>query len=83
VDFIDHGKEEPFWGCGECGSMWYDKANLLKEIEAIVNRFKYRKKCYRKVKGEWQPADMEKIPDDYEERVENEPEDDATDYVRG
>jgi hypothetical protein len=84
VDYVDNDLDEgPFWGCGECGSVWYEKANLLKEIDQIVKKFKYRKKCYRKSKEEWIPADPDKIPDDYEERVEAEPQDESDDYVRG
>lgn len=84
VDYIQNDEEEgPFWGCGECGSIWYKKSSLLKEIENIVKKFAYRKKCYSKSKGEWLPASPDKIPDDYEERVEDEPEDEADDYVRG
>jgi transcription elongation factor Elf1 len=77
------GKDKPFWGCGECGSIWYDQARLLGEIEQIIKRFPYRKKCYRKSKGQWAPADPDRIPDNYEERVGDEPEDDGDDYVRG
>lgn len=73
----------PFWGCGECGSIWYDKKNLLKEIDAIVKRFKYRRKCYKKVKGKWEPADSPIEPDGYYELVADEPADGAKDYVRG
>jgi hypothetical protein len=84
VDYVDSDEDEgPFWGCGECGSIWYKKAKLLKEIENIIKKFSYRKKCYRKCKGEWVPADPDKVPDDYEERVENELQDETDDYVRG
>lgn len=84
VEYVDSDEDEgPFWGCGECGSIWYKKANLLKEIDTIIKQFSYRKKCYRKVKGEWVPADPDKTPDDYEERVENEPDDESGEYVRG
>ena len=84
VEYVDSDEEEgPFWGCGECGSIWYKKANLLKEIEGIIKQFSYRKKCYRKSKGGWLPADPQKLPADYEERVENEPEDESDEYVRG
>lgn len=84
VNYVDSDEDEgPFWGCGECGSIWYKKAALLKEIDTIIKKFSYRKKCYRKVKGAWVPADADKTPDDYEERVENEPEDESREYVRG
>ena len=83
VDYVKNDGEKSYWGCGECGSMWYKKVKLLKEIENIIKKFSYRKKCYRKSKEQWLPADPDKIPDDYEERVENEPEDDSDEYVRG
>jgi len=75
--------ESPFWGCGECGSIWYQKDNLLKEIDSIVERFKYRRKCYKRVRGKWVPADPAKEPSDYRESVESEPEDQLGEYVRG
>jgi hypothetical protein len=84
VSYVASNKKKgPFWGCGECGSIWFTKANLLKEIDKIIKKFAYRKKCYRKSKGEWVPAAPDKMPDDYEERVENEPEDASDEYVRG
>ena len=84
VDYVDNEDDErPFWGCGECGSIWRKKAKLLKEIESIVKTFSYRRKCYRKSKGEWLPADPDKIPDEYDERGEDEPEDESEDSVRG
>ena len=76
-------KEPSFWGCGECGSFWIKLENLRKEIEAIVKKYPYRKKSYRKLKGAWQPADPAKEPDDYDERVEAEPMDKAKSFRRG
>jgi hypothetical protein len=84
VAYIDSDEDEaPFWACGDCGSVWYKNANLLKEIDQIIKKFKYRKKCYRKAKREWVPADPDQIPDDYEERIDDEPEDESDDFVRG
>ena len=76
-------KEKPFWGCGECGSFWIKLGNLRKEIDAIVKKYPYRKKSYRKLKGEWLPADPAREPADYDERVEQEPMDEAKSYRRG
>ena len=83
VSFVEDADEEPFWGCGECGSIWYDKAKLFEEITAIVEQHKYRKRCYQKKKGQWIPADPDKEIADYEDRVYDEPEDESEDYVRG
>lgn len=73
----------PHWHCSECGSIWYKKENLLKEIGRIVKEFPYRKKWYRKLKGGWAPADASEILDDYERYIEDEPEDGREDAVRG
>lgn len=59
--------------------MWYDKENLLKEIDAIVKRFRYRRKCCKKVKGKWESADSPVEPDGYYELVGDEPADGAKD----
>ena len=31
LSFIDHEKEK-FWGCGECGNVWFSKQDLEKEF---------------------------------------------------
>ena len=72
-----------YWGCGHCGSQWRDVANLQNEITAIVTRFPYRKKSYRKKAGQWIAAGQEKEVSDYDERVANEPEDESNDDWRG
>lgn len=44
---IDDG-DENFFGCGECGNVWFDKANLDSDIEQITERYSHRKLFYRK-----------------------------------
>ncbi len=83
VSLVDDADEEPFWGCGECGSIWYDRAKLFAEITAIVEQYPYRKSCYEGKNGEWLPGDPDKEHADYEDRVYDEPEDESEDYVRG
>src|SRR5262245_16485614 len=49
VSFMSEGTgKKPFWGCGECGSVWFKEASLVAEIEDIVKRFPYRRKSYAK-----------------------------------
>jgi hypothetical protein len=72
-----------YWGCGHCSSQWRDFANLQKEITAIVKRFPYRKKSYRKEGSQWVAAGHDKEISDYEERVEKEPMDESNDERRG
>lgn len=79
----DDEEEGPFWGCGECGSIWRERVNLLAEIDAMVARFPYRAGCYRRADGGWLPADPASIPAEYERRVQEEPADEAEDYARG
>src|SRR5512145_749001 len=84
VDYITEQKGRPFWGCGECGSQWFDVENLYREIAAIQVSYPYRRKCYKPGKSnEWVSVALEKQPKDYEERVEQEPVDGRNEYVRG
>ena len=82
VDLIDE-KTRPFWGCGECGSIWYEVNNLQKEITDIVAVHPYRARSYRKLNGQWVPGDLKSEPADYEELVGKEPADDHDELVRG
>lgn len=81
VSFVE--EESSFWGCGECGSVWYDKNNLMKEISDIIKRYKYRKNSYTKSGTEWLPGNMEKEDTNYEEKVEKEPSGMKDNFVRG
>ena len=45
VSFNEESEEDDeFWGCGECGSIWFDKENLLSEIDQIILQFKVSRK---------------------------------------
>jgi hypothetical protein len=79
----DKGEGRSFWGCGECGSVWFDKKNLFRDIDAITKRFPYRKKSYIKQGTEWLPADPSKEDPRYEDRVEQEPADTHQQFERG
>jgi hypothetical protein len=76
------GGEEAFWGCGECGSVWHAKQDLLQEITAIVRRFPYREHCYENVEGSWEPGKPSKEVADYPERVASEPDGFGPAFVR-
>ncbi|MFC6298736.1 hypothetical protein GNF76_06815 [Pseudomonas sp. CCM 7893] len=82
VDLIDN-QPPPFWGCGECGSVWYEEKNLQKEITNIIALHPYRGGSYKKVNGRWLPADLSSEPANYEELVRKEPADDHDELVRG
>jgi Zn-finger nucleic acid-binding protein len=71
VSEVDDG-DEHFWGCGECGNVWYERAELDEAIAEIIVRFPYRKKVYRQSNGNWQPVPLDDEPEDYEELVEEE-----------
>lgn len=55
VIYIDDG-DENFFGCGECGNVWFDKADLDKEIERIIQRSPHRKTFYMKETNGYYPA---------------------------
>lgn len=75
--------DKPAWECGYCGSTWYDKKNLLNEIEVITEAFAYRQRCYVRSKQGWDPAPIAQHPPDYDDQVEDEPEDTLGDSDRG
>jgi hypothetical protein len=81
VDSDDNGRS--FFGCGECGSIWYDKNTLYSEIAQIVKKYPYRKKSYYKKFDKWIPADPEKESQKYEEKVKTEPFDEKGNFERG
>ncbi|MGY2398391.1 hypothetical protein [Pseudomonas sp. SDO5271_S396] len=82
VDLIDENTR-PFWGCGECGSIWYDEKNLQKEITDIVALHPYRARSYIQRDGKWIPGDLNSEPANYEKLVEKEPADNQDELVRG
>jgi hypothetical protein len=71
--------DQHFWGCGECGTTWFERDELEESILAAVKKYPYRKMCYRKSKQGWQPAPLKNEPEDYEDRVEQEVDDFAAD----
>jgi hypothetical protein len=76
VSEVDDG-DEHFWGCGECGTVWSERDELDDSIREAVKKYPYRKKCYRKSGDTWKPVPLDKEPDDYEQRVEQESDDET------
>jgi hypothetical protein len=77
VCWVDDG-DEKFWGCGECGNVWFTREELDAAITTIVEKYPYRAKCYvksGKPATAWDPAPPEEEPEDYDELVEEEWED--------
>lgn len=71
VSEVDDGHEH-FWGCGECGTTWFEQNELDQAITEAIEKHPYRKKCYRKSKQSWIGVSLEKEPKDYEALVEQE-----------
>ena len=82
VSVLDDGGRE-YLGCGECGSLWYEKKSFQKEVTEIQNLFPYRVSSYRRVKDKWFPADIKDEAKNYEDLVESEPKDSGENFVRG
>lgn len=74
--------DKPFWGCGECGSMWYTESKLFEDIENIIKKYPYRKCSYIKEAGKYIPAALREENEHYDDLVEKEPKDKARSYVR-
>ncbi len=85
VGWVDLVEDQPrsFWGCGECGSIWYDEKNLQKEITDIVALHPYRAHSYKQLDGKWAPGDLSAEPANYEALVEKESADDHDQLIRG
>lgn len=83
VTWMEEEGESSHWFCDMCGSIWIESRNLFKEIDEIIERFSYRRVCYVKIDDQWQPADVDLEPTNYEDLVEDEPEDTSEDPMRG
>lgn len=62
----------PFWGCGECGSVWFDINELYKDIELILEKFPYRAIAYRLENNKYYPALTQPSVREYEDMIQNE-----------
>jgi hypothetical protein len=83
VSQVTSSDEPAFWGCGECGAIWYREESLGQEIADIVVRYPYRAPCYTQTGGTWHPAPVEAEHSDYEDLVQTEPWDERSDFTRG
>jgi hypothetical protein len=84
VFFSEDGVQEgKYWACDSCDSSWFDTKNLVKEIAAIIKKFPYRKKLYRKTDDGYEPVDWEGDIMDYCDLVEKEPRDKTAGKKRG
>ncbi|AIP97768.1 hypothetical protein B6B36_00165 [Salmonella enterica] len=70
ISYIDD--EPPFWGCGECGSVWFKKEDLYCDIKNIIVKYPYRAFAYEILDDEYCPVSSEKIPISYDEKVRSE-----------
>lgn len=64
VNFVDD-----FYGCGQCGNVWFSSDELKSDIEWIIQKYEYRKNCYS-LDNVLVALDNE--PKNYTELVENE-----------
>ena len=83
VVLVAEPEERSFWGCGECGSVWYNRSKLFEEIRKIINRFPYRQRCYVFDGDTILPNKLADESKNYEELVRREPFESATSYIRG
>jgi|GEM_PF-1789575 len=66
-------EEDPsFWGCGECGNVWFELEELYLDIEDISERHDYRDRVYVKTPYRVAPVVSGVEPADYDELVRKE-----------
>lgn len=79
----ENGSGEDFWGCGECGSIWYEKKNLFIDVEKIISQYPHRKEFYKKTDFGWSSPSIENLPVNYEELILSEEDGMGDSFVRG
>lgn len=67
VSYIDDTPS--FWGCGECGSVWFKKDDLYGDIKNIISKYPYRGCVYKVIDGEYFPVPDKDIPASYDEQI--------------
>lgn len=70
VSYIDDAPS--FWGCGECGNVWFKKDDLYSDIKRIINKYPYRGCAYKIIDDEYFPVAGEDIPASYDEQIKSE-----------
>ena len=83
VSFITEQADEKFWGCGECGSIWYKEENLYKYISESISKYQYRSSCYKKIENSFIPGEESEEASNYEDLVEREPKEFGDEFVKG
>jgi len=61
-----------FFGCGECGTVWWKKAELDQGIFQAIEKYPYRAKSYLKTDSGWVAQPLEQEAKDYERKVSKE-----------
>jgi uncharacterized Zn finger protein len=79
---VSHIKEDSFYGCGECGSIWRDKKNLFRDIANSIKSYSYRSKVYLKEMNRYLPVEPDKEPKDYDDKVRKEKAEKLTSFER-
>jgi hypothetical protein len=59
----------PFFGCGQCGNVWFKKEDLYNDIKNIIAKYPYRKQAYNIVNDKYLPALDSEIPSCYDDQV--------------
>lgn len=67
ISYVDD--KPPFWGCGECGTVWFSKADLFQNISESIKKHPYRAKVYRKEENAFFPVPLDHEPENYEKTV--------------
>lgn len=69
---INQDPNDIFWGCGECGNVWYQRLLLDNAITSITTSYPYRKNVYKKIDNHWQAVNIDLEPKNYTELVAQE-----------
>lgn len=65
----------PFYGCGECARVWFERATLENDITAAISANPYRNAAYIPLDmGGWAPVKYSDIPKELLISIDSEPE---------
>lgn len=64
--------DSTFFGCGECGNVWYDNKSLNIAIAEIIEKYKYRSEVYKKEGENFIAIPFTEEPKNYAELVQKE-----------
>lgn len=69
---VEDSPNQTFFGCGECGTVWWKKSELDQAISQVIEKFPYRAQSYLNTDQGWTAQPFELEDPDYDQKVRKE-----------